>query len=309
MDGVEGRVEAAHQRGEEALRAAGFEGDPIGLPLEVEYGLIFYGDNAFAYGPANTWKTREWASSVDEWCMRNGVQPSSKPLPYRRSYDWRDKGVGQRGWELRPPSGRRKTLYRVERWRDALSAYRAAIESRVHILDDQLLLLGRGPNSASAPAVQRSWDLIRETSAFDGAMLRGLLAAIETRSTKAQIAASIAASKDLVEGVLRGILIDRGTPAKEVKALKIGPLFDGCRDLLFAHGDRVITDPAYATGRILTGARDMIMGLGELRNAAGGGHGRASYAAGLNSSHAAFIGDTAYALCALFAEQHLRLPR
>lgn len=155
----------------------------------------------------------------------------------------------------------------------------------------------------------RSWDLIRTTGAFDAAMLRGLIESIETRSTKKQIRNSLAASKELVEGVLGGVLRDHGYTRKEIKALMMVPLFEPCRDLLFAEGDRAVNEPDYATGLILNSARDMILGLAELRNAAGDGHARASYVAGLTASHAAFVGDVAYALCALVVEQHLRVRR
>lgn len=306
MEGIEARMQADNDRVERNVRSLGLGDHEHGLPLDVELGLMLFHDYDRSYEKALGWNTREWTREVDTWCDLNGVSPSSEPFPQEhRGGNGRSGAVRDLRWEVVPSVGRKK-IYRLEQWRDVVAACREAVESRVRILDDQLLLLGRGPNSASTPALLRSWDLIRQTGAFDAAMLRGLIESIETRSTKKQVRASLAASKELLEGVLRGILRARGFTAKEIKALKMLPLFDACRDLLFAEGDRAVSDSKYATGLMLSGVRDVVQGLTELRNAAGDGHGSPSYVAGLTTSHAAFVGDIAYAVCALFAEQELR---
>lgn len=60
------------------------------------------------------------------------------------------------------------------------------------------------------PAAQRGWELIRETGAFEPDLFLALIETLEIRTTKKQIRDSIAASKELLEGVMRGVLRDYG---------------------------------------------------------------------------------------------------
>lgn len=304
MSAVEANVEATKLKVADSLSPGRTDDE---LASQAEYGAVLWSNYDGTFHRVFGYPTREWVRAVDQWCERNGVGASLPDLPTLRIPGWNGKD-SERGWELKTRGGRKK-IYRLEKWREALLAFQAAVETRVYLLEDQLLLLGRGSASASTNSILRTWDLIRETSVFTPEMLRGLLNTIEKRSSKKEIADSIAASKELVEGLMRGILLDRGFTPRQIKPMKVATLFDECQGALASTGDRVVTDPAYAAGRIFGGAKEMLLGLAELRNAAGGGHGRASYAAGLTSSHAAFVGDAAYAICGFLAEQHLRIPR
>jgi Abortive infection C-terminus len=193
---------------------------------------------------------------------------------------------------------------------DVVGPFREALTGRLQILDG---LLGLSEPADSVAAGDRDasggWNHLRGLGIIHDSVLDGYLATMRSRRTRAQRSAAIGASKELLEAVLKGVVL-RDDPDADTS----GDLLDLWKKVIA----RLVVDPAAdrslgskdgGIAQLTRGLSGIVNGLSNVRNRVGSGHGRPEHAAGLAESHVLLSIDSVYALTRFVAQRHRELRR
>lgn len=246
------------------------------------------------------YRARVWVHDANTWAIANCADPApivELPPPPQRLHDgsW-DRAELNDEHSDGTPNPWRKWREIIEVFRDSVMQRHAALTAYYGTLD--------GRRDVQPRDVSGGWPHLRTAGVIEPKMLDTYLEAIGKRTTDAQIGASIAASKNLLEGCLRGWLYEI-RDKKEVDKLDLRQLFGAVRKEWLSNEslDRSVGDPSFGVGNMLNGLANAIAGIGEVRNQVGSGHGRTTTPEGLTAAHAVFVADTVYAITALLAAQ------
>jgi hypothetical protein len=133
-------------------------------------------------------------------------------------------------------------------------------------------------------------------------IIDGHLRQMRTRRTRSEISSALGASKEIVEATFKALSVKHGVaPTKTTPDLSdwwkvLRPLLDD------QSIDKALGSTDGALIKLISSQVALVQNLGELRNRAGSGHGKAEHPAGLASSHALLAVDTAHALTRFLAD-------
>jgi len=118
-------------------------------------------------------------------------------------------------------------------------------------------------------------------------------------------AAVVGAAKDLVEATAKTVLVELGSPANA--KTDIGPLAKEVQERLgLRAGGADSPDSSDAVKKVLGSLTGIVIGITELRNVAGRGHGRAT-ASNLGTRHARLMLNAARTWCEIVLDTYLDL--
>lgn len=184
---------------------------------------------------------------------------------------------------------------------DQLTALSADIEKRLDVFGGQLQDDGEHEDVTLALRdAAGGWPHLRGRILPD-AVLDGYLTRMRRRRTKAEIADSIGAAKEVVEATLKARAGQFGVTPTSTK-----PDLSDWWKVLKPHLVNTKVDKALGSTdgsliKLLQGQVSTLQSLGELRNKVGSGHGKTAHPAGLSSAHALLAVDTAHTLTRFLA--------
>ncbi|TLM80795.1 abortive infection family protein [Pseudarthrobacter sp. NamE5] len=182
------------------------------------------------------------------------------------------------------------------------SLIKLTVDIRARVLELTGSLRDLGENEDVAPAIRDAvggWPHLRGLVA--DSIIDGHLRQMRTRRTRSEISNAIGASKEIVEATFKAL-----SAKHSVAPTKATPdLTDWWKALRPLLADKSIDKALGSTDgsliKLISSQVSLVQNLGELRNKVGSGHGKAQHPAGLESSHALLVVDTAHTLTRFLA--------